>query len=166
MHDKMPFLWCFTAICATDEFCVIFVTMTDFTPAQSLLGGVLIGLSAIVLMLGQGRIAGMTGILAGVVPPVSHDWLWRCLFLGAAVMAPLGMMAFGFKPGFSAPSSNAALIIGGLLVGCGVHFGGGCPSGHGVCGLSRFSQRSLVAVVVFMAMAGITVFITRHGLGG
>jgi uncharacterized protein len=140
--------------------------MTDFTPVESLLGGVLIGLSAVVLMLGQGRIAGMTGILAGVVPPVAPDWLWRCLFLGAAILAPLGMMAFGLRPGFSAPVSHMALIIGGLLVGVGVHFGGGCPSGHGVCGLSRFSQRSLVAVLVFMALAAITVFIARHGLGG
>jgi uncharacterized protein len=140
--------------------------MTDFTPLNSLLGGMLIGLSALVLMLGHGRIAGMTGILAGVVPPVSPDWLWRCLFLGTAILAPLGMMAFGFNPGFSVPSSNAALIVGGLLVGVGVHFGGGCPSGHGVCGLSRFSTRSLVAVLVFMALAAITVYVTRHVVGG
>jgi uncharacterized membrane protein YedE/YeeE len=140
--------------------------MTEFTPIDSLLGGVLIGLSAIVLMIGQGRIAGMTGIVAGILPPVASDWLWRCLFLGGAVIAPVLMSVFGFVPGFSAPASNVALIIGGLLVGVGVHFGGGCPSGHGVCGLSRFSVRSLVSVLVFMLLAGITVFVTRHMMGG
>lgn len=140
--------------------------MTDFTPISALLGGVMIGLSAVVLMLGQGRIAGMTGIVAGILPPVASDWLWRCLFLAAAVVAPIVMGAFGFVPGFSAPVSDVALIIGGLLVGVGVHFGGGCPSGHGVCGLSRFSVRSLVAVLVFMLLAAITVFVTRHVTGG
>jgi uncharacterized protein len=140
--------------------------MTDFTPFQSLFGGVLIGLSAVVLMLGQGRIAGMTGIVAGILPPVVSDWVWRCLFLGAAVLAPVMMGAFGFVPGFSAPISSAAIVIGGLLVGVGVHFGGGCPSGHGVCGLSRFSVRSLVSVLVFMLLAGVTVFVTRHVMGG
>jgi uncharacterized protein len=140
--------------------------MTDFTPIESLLGGVLIGLSAVVLMVSQGRIAGMTGIVAGLLPPVSSDWLWRFVFLGGAIAAPVVMGVFGFVPGFSVPVSNVSLIVGGLMVGIGVHFGGGCPSGHGVCGLSRFSVRSLVAVLVFMVAAGITVFVTRHMMGG
>jgi uncharacterized protein len=140
--------------------------MTDLTPYQSLLGGALIGLSAVVLMLGQGRIAGMTGIVAGLLPPVSADWLWRCVFLLGAMAAPVLMGIFGYVPHFSVPVSNWTLTLGGLIVGVGVHFGGGCPSGHGVCGLSRFSVRSLVAVLVFMLLAGITVFVTRHLIGG
>jgi uncharacterized protein len=139
--------------------------MTDFTPYHSLLGGILIGLSAVVLMLGQGRIAGMTGILAGVLPPVATDWLWRAVFLLGAISAPIIMGFVGYAPAFAVPSSNMLLVIGGLLVGVGVHFGGGCPSGHGVCGLSRFSVRSLVAVLVFMLLAAVTVYVTRHLVG-
>ena len=140
--------------------------MTDFTPIESLLGGVLIGLSAVVLMLGQGRISGMTGIVAGLMRPRAPDQLWRYIFLFGAVIAPIVLASAGFVPAFSAPASRTALVIGGLMVGVGVHFGGGCPSGHGVCGLSRFSARSLVAVLVFMLTAGITVFVSRHMMGG
>lgn len=139
--------------------------MTDFTPLQSLLGGALIGLSAVLLMALHGRIAGMTGILSGVIPPLAADWAWRAAFLAGAVAAPLLYLRAGEIP-FSVPVSTGALIVGGLLVGIGVNFGSGCPSGHGVCGLARLSRRSLVAVVTFMATAFITVYLTRHGLGG
>jgi uncharacterized protein len=140
--------------------------MTDFTPIESLLGGVLIGLSAVVLMVSQGRIAGMTGIVAGLMRPRTPDQLWRYVFLAGAIAAPVLLGALGFVPAFYSPASHAALVAGGFMVGVGVHFGGGCPSGHGVCGLSRFSVRSLVAVLVFMVAAGITVFVTRHMMGG
>ena len=109
--------------------------MTDFTPIQSLIGGIMIGLSAVLLMALHGRIAGMTGILTGVIP-------------------------------FDVPVSTGALVFGGLLVGIGVHFGNGCPSGHGICGLARFSPSSLAAVVTFMLTAFATVFVVRHVIGG
>ena len=140
--------------------------MTDFTPFQSLFGGVLIGLSAVLLMALHGRIAGMTGILTGVIPPVASDWRWRAAFLVGAIAAPL---LYGFAGGaipFSVPVATPALVVGGLLVGIGVHFGNGCPSGHGICGLARFSPRSLAAVATFMAAAFVTVYVIRHVIGG
>ena len=138
---------------------------TEFTPWLSLGGGVLIGLSAVLLMALQGRIAGMTGILTGVIPPVARDWVWRAAFLVGAVAAPALFIAAGGKIEFAVPPSTIALIIGGLIVGVGVYFGSGCTSGHGVCGMARLSPRSFVATVVFMLAAFATVFVTRHLLG-
>ena len=140
--------------------------MTDFTPIQSLLGGILIGLSAVLLMALHGRVAGMTGILTGVIPPVASDWRWRAVFLGGAVIARVIYLAAGGVIPFEVPVSTGALIFGGLLVGIGVHFGNGCPSGHGICGLARFSPRSLAAVLTFMLTAFSTVFVVRHVIGG
>lgn len=144
--------------------------MTEFTPLTSTLGGMLIGLSAVVLMASLGRIAGMTGILAGVIPPResenSDNFDWRWVFLVGAIVAPVILRMAGFVPPFSVPSSTIALVVGGLLVGIGVHFGAGCPSGHGICGLARFSPRSLVAVITFMIATAITVYVVRHGAGG
>lgn len=140
--------------------------MTDFTPIQSLAGGMLIGLSAVFLMALHGRVAGMTGILTGVIPPAASDWRWRVAFLAGAIVAPVIWLAAGGVIPFDVPVSTAALAIGGLLVGVGVHFGNGCPSGHGVCGLARFSPRSLAAVVTFMLTAFATVFVVRHVIGG
>ena len=139
--------------------------MTDFTPLMSTLGGMLIGLSAVVLMLSHGRIAGMTGIVAGLVPPQASDRDWRVVFILGAMAAPVLMLAFGSMPVVTVPSSNLLLVIGGLLVGIGVTYGGGCPSGHGVCGLARLSPRSLVAVITFMIATAITVYVVRHGAG-
>ena len=139
--------------------------MTDFTPWQSLCGGALIGLSAVLLMALHGRIAGMTGILSGVVPPLAPDWQWRAAFLVGAVLAPLVYIAVGGTIAFSVPVSTTALAVGGVIVGIGVSFGNGCPSGHGICGIARLSPRSLVAVPVFMATAFLTVLVTRHLLG-
>lgn len=140
--------------------------MTDFTPFQSLAGGALIGLSAVLLMALHGRIAGMTGILTGVIPPPSSDWQWRAAFLAGAVAAPLLLVLAGTHIPFSVPVSTGALVVGGFLVGVGVHFGGGCPSGHGICGIARLSPRSIVAVATFMATALVTVFVDRHVIGG
>ncbi len=140
--------------------------MTDFTPIQSLFGGILIGLSAVLLMALHGRVAGMTGILTGVIPPVASDWPWRAAFLVGAIAAPAIYLAAGGVVPFDVPVSTGALVIGGLLVGVGVHFGNGCPSGHGICGLARFSPRSLAAVVTFMLTAFVTVFVVRHVIGG
>ncbi|RWC07693.1 MAG: YeeE/YedE family protein [Mesorhizobium sp.] len=140
--------------------------MTDFTPFQSLLGGALIGLSAVLLMAFHGRIAGMTGILTGVIPPLSLDWRWRAEFLAGAVLAPLLYGAAGGQIAFSVPVPTLALVVGGFLVGIGVHFGAGCPSGHGICGMARLSPRSIVAVATFMVTAFATVFVIRHVIGG
>jgi uncharacterized protein len=139
--------------------------MTDFTPFQSLFGGVLIGLSAVMLMAFHGRIAGMTGILAGVIPPLSSEWRWRAAFLAGAAIAPLLYRFAGGTIPFSVPVSTAALAVGGVLVGIGVTFGGGCPSGHGICGIARLSPRSIVAVCTFMITAFITVYLVRHVIG-
>ena len=140
--------------------------MTDFTPIQSLIGGMMIGLSAVFLMALHGRVAGMTGILTGIIPPAAPDWPWRAAFLAGAIVAPVIYLAAGGAIPFDVPVSTAALAIGGLLVGIGVHFGNGCPSGHGICGLARLSPRSLAAVLTFMLTAFATVFVVRHVIGG
>lgn len=141
--------------------------MTEFTPVLSLLGGTLIGLSAVLLMAFHGRIAGMTGILSGLLPPVTSDRAWRAAFLVGAVIAPnlvLGLSDHAIA--FSSPVPLPWVIIGGLIVGVGVYFGSGCTSGHGVCGMARLSPRSIAATTTFMATAVATVFVTRHLLGG
>lgn len=141
--------------------------MTEFTPVLSLLGGALIGLSAVLLMAFHGRIAGMTGILTGLLPPVASDWVWRAAFVGGAVLAPVLLLGL---TGYTVPYESAVpmpwLILGGLIVGVGVFFGSGCTSGHGVCGMARLSPRSIAATGVFMVTTAATVFIIRHVIGG
>lgn len=139
---------------------------TEFTPLLSLGGGVLIGLAATLLMAFHGRIAGMTGILTGVIPPLSSDWAWRAAFLAGAILAPALYIVAGGDIPFAVPVSTFALIVGGLIVGVGVFFGSGCTSGHGVCGMARFSPRSITATIVFMLATFVTVFVVRHVFGG
>jgi uncharacterized protein len=136
---------------------------TEFTPLLSLSGGVLIGASAVMLMWLNGRIAGMTGILSGIIPPLARDWHWRAAFIAGAVLAPLGWLGLGGRIEFGVPVSTAALVLGGLIVGVGVTFGGGCTSGHGVCGMARLSPRSIAATLTFMITTAITVYLIRHG---
>lgn len=141
--------------------------MHDFTPLPSLLGGLLIGLSASLLLLFNGRIAGVSGILGGVVVPTRGDVAWRVSFVAGLVVA--GLVLARFMPAaFADPSPVpwAGLAVAGFVVGVGTSLGNGCTSGHGVCGLSRFSPRSLVATLTFMAAGGVTVFVIRHVLGG
>lgn len=140
--------------------------MTDFTPLASLFGGILIGLSAVILMALNGRIAGMTMILGGVLEPRNPDSSWRLAFLAGAIAAPMIAMLFGAEFSFAAPASGVLLAFGGVIVGVGVTYGSGCTSGHGVCGLARLSPRSLVATVTFMVTTFATVTLIRHGLGG
>jgi uncharacterized membrane protein YedE/YeeE len=141
--------------------------MTEFTPLMSLLGGTLIGLSAVLLMAFHGRIAGMTGILTGLLPPVSSDWPWRAAFIAGAIVAPMLIASFSSEAiGFDSPAPTPWLVISGLIVGVGVYFGSGCTSGHGVCGLARLSPRSIVATAIFMTATAATVFIIRHVMGG
>ena len=142
--------------------------MENFTPYSALLGGALIGLAASILLVMNGRVAGVSGILAGVVPPRSGDAaFWRVLFLGGLIVGVLLYLALidgGATISFDAPLP--ILLAGGLLVGIGTRVGSGCTSGHGVCGIARLSWRSLSATLVFMAVGGITVFIMRHMVGG
>ena len=141
--------------------------MTEFTPLMSLVGGTLIGLSAVLLMAFNGRIAGMTGILTGLLPPVSTDWLWRAAFIVGAIAAPVLVVSLSSQTiGFDSPVPSSWLAISGLIVGVGVYFGSGCTSGHGVCGMARLSPRSIAATAVFMATTAATVFVSRHVLGG
>ncbi|CAN7507447.1 YeeE/YedE family protein [Rhizobium sp. LjRoot254] len=136
--------------------------MTDFTPWTAMAGGLLIGLSAVLLMAFHGRIAGLSGVLGGLLPPFSFDWQWRVAFLAGAVIGPAIYMALAGPIEFFVPAGPTALVIGGLIVGIGVTFGNGCPSGHGVCGMARLSPRSFVATLTFMATALVTVFLLRH----
>jgi uncharacterized membrane protein YedE/YeeE len=138
---------------------------TEFTPLSGLAGGMLIGLSAVLLMLGSGRIAGNSGIFSGMLAlPPTTDTIWRVAFvagilLGAAIAAMAGLYsvdALAFQPGMSLTA------VAGLLVGIGTKLGAGCTSGHGVCGLARLSGRSLAATITFMAIAIVVVFIMRH----
>ena len=138
---------------------------TEFTPWLSLAGGVLIGSAAVLLMWLNGRIAGMTGILAGFLPPFESDWLWRVAFTVGAIVSPLIYIAAGNDIAFDIPVSTTALIISGLVVGVGVTYGGGCTSGHGICGMARLSPRSIVATVVFMITTFATVYLVRHVWG-
>ena len=113
----------------------------------------------------HGRIAGMTGILSGVIPPLAPDWQWRAAFLAGAIVAPL-LCRSGRRPDrLQRAGLDRALVVGGVLVGIGVHFGNGCPSGHGICGIARLSPRSIVAVLTFMATAFVTVYVSRHLIG-
>ena len=141
---------------------------TAFTPYLSLGGGLLIGLAAVMLMLGLGRILGATGIMSGVIFIEGRDaFAWRAAMISGMLLAPgLIWAVTGNMPAIQIPISPAMILIGGIIVGFGASLGSGCTSGHGVCGLSRLSRRSLVAVPTFMATAGITVFIIRHVLGG
>jgi uncharacterized protein len=141
---------------------------TAFTPIASAAGGIMIGLAATLLMLTLGRIAGATGILAGLFFPTNRqDWSWRAAMIAGMVSAPVVVqLATSQATAITVPVSSPALVLGGLLVGVGVMLGSGCTSGHGVCGLARFSARSLVATVTFMASAALTVFVVRHIIGG
>lgn len=140
---------------------------TAFTPIPSLGGGLLIGLGAVLLMLGLGRIFGATGLLSGLVFPDSREeFAWRAALVVGMILAPGFLFAItGTLPELSVPVSPAMIVVGGVLVGIGASLGSGCTSGHGVCGLSRLSVRSLVAVPTFMATAAITVFASRHVFG-
>jgi len=140
--------------------------MHNFTPIASLLGGMLIGLSASAILLPNGRIAGISGIMAGVLKPVRGDALWRSCFLGGLFAGGLLLRVIlpqAFDFGIVRPLPM--LIIAGLLVGFGTRLGSGCTSGHGVCGISRLSPRSLVATITFIATGALVVLILNHLMG-
>jgi hypothetical protein len=141
--------------------------MENFTPIASTFGGVLIGLAAAILMYFNGRVAGISGILSGLFKPLEDTRGWQATFLGGMLAGGLAMSlvdpgAFAIDIGRSA----AAVAAAGFLVGFGTRLGSGCTSGHGVCGLARFSKRSLVATATFMLFGGVTVYVVDHMLGG
>ncbi|HSY28186.1 MAG TPA: YeeE/YedE thiosulfate transporter family protein [Burkholderiaceae bacterium] len=138
----------------------------QFTPYSALFGGALIGLAASLLILFNGRIAGISGIVGGLFKPNGSGVTWRMAFIMGLVVAPLLYRAFFTVPESRIDANTVLLVIAGLFVGIGTRYGSGCTSGHGVSGLSRFSRRSLVATVVFMFFGFLTVFLTRHIIGG
>jgi hypothetical protein len=140
--------------------------MEHFTPVSASIGGVLIGLSAALLWLANGRIAGISGIVGSLWSPRTGDVAWRIAFLIGLIASPLLYgLAGGVLPKITIPAPSVIIIAGGLLVGIGTRLGGGCTSGHGVCGLARLSPRSLVATALFMATAVVTSFLLRHLIG-
>jgi uncharacterized membrane protein YedE/YeeE len=140
--------------------------MEHFTPVSAATGGVLIGLAASLLWFGAGRIAGISGILGSLLTPTSGEAAWRVMFLAGLIAAPLLYAgAGGSLPQIVLPNSHAIVVVGGLLVGFGTRLGGGCTSGHGVCGLARLSPRSIAATILFMVSGFVTVFVARHVIG-
>lgn len=138
------------------------VDWNAFTPYTTLAGGALIGLAAALFVLFNGRIAGISGILGGLLRPAAGDTGWRVAFVLGLVGAPWVYALFARLPQPQISADWGALVAAGLLVGVGTRYGAGCTSGHGVCGLSRLSPRSLVATLVFMAAGFATVFVIRH----
>jgi uncharacterized membrane protein YedE/YeeE len=134
----------------------------NFTPWASLAGGIVIGLAAAMFLVFNGRIAGISGILGGLLEWPKGDISWRLAFLIGLVAAPLAFSVVAPLPAVQIDADTSTLIVAGLLVGVGTRYGSGCTSGHGVCGLSRFSPRSLVATVAFMLAGFATVFVVRH----
>jgi uncharacterized membrane protein YedE/YeeE len=136
-----------------------------FTPWSAAIGGVVIGIAAALLVLVNGRVAGISGIVGGMFAPRAGDFAWRLAFLAGLVLAPLAYAAVAAPPSITIEAGYPVLIAAGLLVGIGTRFAGGCTSGHGVCGLSRLSPRSLVATLSFMAAGFVTVLVVRHAIG-
>lgn len=140
------------------------IDWTHFTPWTSLAGGMLIGLAAALFILLEGRIAGISGILGGLLSPRRGDTAWRLLFLGGITAAPLSWVVFGEAPAMRVEAGWTTLVAAGLLVGLGTRYGAGCTSGHGVCGVSRLSPRSLAATVTFVLAGFVTVWLVRHAV--
>jgi len=136
-----------------------------FTPWTALAGGILVGLAAATFLLLNGRIAGISGILSGLLTPARGDIGWRIAFLAGMILAPVIWILAAEAPVIEINASYPQLIIAGLLVGLGTRYGSGCTSGHGVCGISRLSPRSIVATLGFMASGFVTVYIIRHVAG-
>ena len=141
------------------------IDWANFTPWLSLAGGLLIGLAAAMFVLLNGRIAGISGILGGLLRPAQGDIGWRVAFITGLIVAPIVFGMAAPLPDVQIDAGTGTLILAGLLVGVGTRYGAGCTSGHGVCGVSRLSPRSLVATAAFMFAGFVTVFVVRHLLG-
>jgi uncharacterized membrane protein YedE/YeeE len=138
------------------------IDWNSFTPATAAAGGMLIGLAAAILLFFNGRIAGISGVVGGLLVPVRSDIGWRAAFVAGLVAAPIAWLLLSPVPQVQIDASYGALVAAGLLVGIGTRYASGCTSGHGVCGLSRLSLRSLVATLTFMGAGFVTVFLVRH----
>lgn len=141
------------------------VDWNAFTPLSAAIGGTLIGLAAAAMWLGMGRVAGVSGIVGGAVRSKAGDRAWRAAFVLGLVLAPWLYAAVGGWPAAHLDAGGGVLVVAGLLVGIGTRYGGGCTSGHGVCGVARLSPRSLVATLCFMAAGFATVYVLRHVVG-
>ena len=140
------------------------IDWTAFTPWRALAGGALIGLAAALMILLNGRIAGISGILGGLLRPALGERAWRLAFLAGLAAAPLAWLAFAPLPAVTVDAGMPLLVVAGLLVGAGTRYGSGCTSGHGVCGVSRLSRRSLAATGLSMLAGFVTVYLMRHAL--
>ncbi|MGU3813442.1 YeeE/YedE family protein [Vibrio diabolicus] len=137
--------------------------MLNVIPWESLFGGILLGISATILLLVNGKIAGISGIINGIMSPKKGDYSWRLLFaVGMIAGGLISVLMLGIAVPSTANLSLGMVIAAGLLVGIGTRLGNGCTSGHGICGMGRLSKRSIVATCVFMAVAGLTVFVRLH----
>ena len=139
------------------------IDWTSFTPGPALAGGILLGIAAALYVLINGRILGISGILGGLIGPKKSDWLWRASFVLGLLTSPLwGKYVFQLNTTAVIDADYITLIIAGLLVGFGARYGSGCTSGHGICGLSRLSPRSLLATLTFMGCGFLVVYLVRH----
>lgn len=143
----------------------MFIDWNHFTPWSALTGGLLIGVATALFILVNGRIAGITGIIGGLFTSRIHDAGWRLAFIIGLIASPIAWLLFTQLPAIQIDASNSLLIIAGLIVGISTRYGSGCTSGHGICGISRLSPRSIVATLAFMSTGFMTVFIVRHLLG-
>jgi len=138
------------------------IDWANFTPWSSLVGGLLIGLATAIFLLFSGRIAGISGVVGGLLRPTYGDIAWRIAFIAGIVLAPFAFRLAAPLPTVQIDADTVTLITAGLLVGLGTRFGAGCTSGHGVCGISRRSPRSIVATACFMFAGFVTVYAVRH----
>ena len=140
------------------------IDWTAFTPWSALAGGAIIGFAAMLFALFNGRVTGISGIVGGLLRPSLPDAPWRAAFLAGLIVAPIVYRLFAGPPNLTIDANYPTLVLAGILVGLGTRYGSGCTSGHGVCGVSRLSPRSVVATLAFMAAGFATVFVTRHAL--
>jgi uncharacterized membrane protein YedE/YeeE len=138
------------------------IDWTTFTPWSALAGGAIIGIAAMLFALFNGRVTGISGIVGGLLRPSLPDAAWRAAFLAGLIVAPIVYRSLAGPANLTIDANYPTLVVAGILVGIGTRYGSGCTSGHGVCGLSRLSPRSLVATLAFMAAGFATVFATRH----
>ncbi len=140
------------------------IDWNNFTPWSAISGGVMLGIASALFILLNGRIAGICGILGGLYRPQRNDIGWRVAFIIGLILAPLAWATVNTLPNINIEASNGLLAISGLIVGISTRYGSGCTSGHGVCGISRLSPRSIIATLAFMGTGFLTVFIVRHVL--